>query len=142
VWVVLDTNVLVSGLLGLYTYPARLIDMVYIGRLQCVYDDRIMTEYRDVLSRPRFTQVISDKERKDLLGYLAHSGRHVVAGPLGKSTISAQDPDDVPFVEVAVAGSAKHIVTGNASHFSFFYSNQWGITVLSPRECYELMCSE
>lgn len=49
--IVLDTNVLVSGLLGVYTYPARMMDMVVLGRLKCVYDDRIMMEYREVLSR-------------------------------------------------------------------------------------------
>ncbi|MEF8943532.1 MAG: PIN domain-containing protein, partial [Desulfohalobiaceae bacterium] len=78
----LDTNVLVSGLLGVYSYPARVMDLVTIGRLQCAFDDRIMTEYKDVLSRPKFKQAISDRERRDILGYIAHSGIHVVAGPL------------------------------------------------------------
>jgi putative PIN family toxin of toxin-antitoxin system len=138
--IVLDTNVLVSGLLGVYTYPARMMDMVVLGRLKCVYDDRIMMEYREVLSRPKFRQVISDRERGDILGYLAHSGIHVVAAPLGREVQAAPDPADVPFVEVAVAGGADLIVTGNTQHFSFFADNERGIRVVSPRQCYNLIC--
>lgn len=136
---VIDTNVLVSGLLGLYTYPARVIDLVYIGRLRCVYDDRIMAEYQQVLSRPKFHQTISEKERRDLLSYFMRSGGYVLAEPLG-AALSAPDPDDVPFVEVAVAGRAEMIVTGNGAHFAFFGGNPWGVRVVSPRECYDLLC--
>ena len=32
---VIDTNVLVSGLLELYTYPAGVVDLAYISRLKC-----------------------------------------------------------------------------------------------------------
>lgn len=137
--VVIDTNVLISGLLSLYSYPARVIDLVYVGRFHCVYDDRIMTEYTEVLSRPRFKNVISDKERKNLLAYVVHSGIHVLAGPLEDKTFSAPDPDDMPFVEAAVAGQADCVITGNKKHFSFFINNPWTIKVLSPRECYDLI---
>lgn len=139
--IVLDTNVLVSGLLGLYSYPARIIDMICIGRLQCAYDDRIMTEYREVLSRPRFQTVISEKERQDILDYLARTGIHVVAAPLGKDATVAPDPDDLPFVEVALAAGAEFIVTGNVKHFSYVQDQTWGIRIVSPRDCYGLICT-
>ena len=138
--IVLDTNVLVSGLLGLYSYPARIIDMLTIGRLQCVYDDRIMAEYREMLSRPKFQSVISGKERQYILDYLAHAGLHVVAEPLGKVISAIPDPDDVIFVEVAVAGDAEFIITGNVKHFSYVEEQPWGIKIVSPRVCYELIC--
>ncbi len=66
---VLDANVLVSGLMGIFTYPARVVDMLYMGRFSCIFDDRIMAEYEEVLSRPRFAEAISEQERRDLLGY-------------------------------------------------------------------------
>lgn len=113
--------------------------MVILGRLQCAYDDRIMTEYREVLSRPKFRRAISDKERRDILARIAHSGMHVLASPLGKEVAAAPDPDDVPFVEVAVASGAQLIITGNADHFSFLADNEWGIKVVSPRQCYDLI---
>lgn len=138
---VIDTNILVSGLLGMYTPSARLIDMVYIGRIQCVYDDRILSEYKEVLAREKFKPVISEKERKDLLHYLSLSGIPVFCSPLEGYSNKAPDPFDLPFVEAAVAGHAECIITGNARHFSFFRNNPWQIEILSPRQCYTRICS-
>jgi putative PIN family toxin of toxin-antitoxin system len=140
--VVIDTNVLVSGLLGLYTHPARIVDLVYIGDLICIYDDRILHEYQEVLARPKFENIISTRERKDLLYYIALTGVHTLAGPLEKYTPMAPDPEDLPFVEAAVAARADAIVTGNHDHFSFFAENPWGIQILSPRQCYQRVCNK
>ena len=52
--IVLDTNVLVSGLLNPDGAPGRLLDLILGGRLQILYDDRILGEYSDVLARPQF----------------------------------------------------------------------------------------
>ena len=138
--VVIDTNVLVSGLLGVYSYPARIIDLVYSGRFQCVHDDRILMEYREVLSRPKFASAISKHERDDLIDFLERWGLHVLPGPLGPLADSAPDPFDLPFAEAAVAGQTKYIITGNTAHFDFFSDNRWGIRVLTPKDCHALVC--
>ena len=49
VWVV-DTNVLVSGLLSPFGPPGRIVDLLQAGGLRLAADDRIEAEYRDVLS--------------------------------------------------------------------------------------------
>jgi putative PIN family toxin of toxin-antitoxin system len=138
--VVIDTNVLVSGLLGVYSYPARIIDLVYSGRFQCVHDDRILMEYREVLARPKFANAISGRERDDLIDFLERWGLHVLPEPLGPMAGNAPDPFDIPFAEAAVAGQASCIITGNITHFDFFSSNQWGIRVLNPKDCHALVC--
>lgn len=138
--VVIDTNVLVSGLLGVYSYPARIIDLVYSGRFHCVHDDRILMEYREVLSRPKFASAISEHERDDLIDYLDRWGLHVLPGPIGPLAATAPDPFDLPFVEAAVAGQASYIITGNTTHFDFFSDNHWGIRVLTPKDCHALVC--
>ena len=138
--VVVDTNVLVSGLLGVYSYPARIIDLVYSGRFHCVHDDRILMEYREVLSRPKFASAISEHERDDLIDYLERWGLHVLPAPLGPLAANAPDPFDLPFAEAAVAGQASYIITGNTAHFDFFTGNQWGIRVLNPKDCHALVC--
>lgn len=51
---VLDTNVLISGLLNAHGFPGRLVDAVLSGTLRMTYDDRIEREYWEVLARPRF----------------------------------------------------------------------------------------
>ena len=53
VWV-LDTNVLVSGLLSPFGPPGRLVDALLARRLRLAFDDRIELEYREVLARSRF----------------------------------------------------------------------------------------
>ena len=50
--VVLDTNVLVSGLLSEHGPPGLIVDLVFAGELALVYDARLLAEYRDVLVRP------------------------------------------------------------------------------------------
>ena len=52
-WVI-DTNVVVSGLLNSNGPSARILNAVLDGRLRLTYDTRILAEYRDVLQRPRF----------------------------------------------------------------------------------------
>ena len=50
---VLDTNVVVSGLLVAGGFPGRLLDAVMTARLRLSCDDRVEAEYREVLARPR-----------------------------------------------------------------------------------------
>lgn len=110
--VVLDTNVLVSGLLNPHGSPGRIVDALLASQVRPLFDDRILREYREVLSRPKFGFDIEDVEY--FLDYLETEGEPVVAIPLD---LSLPDPDDIPFLEVASAGRADALVTGNEAHF-------------------------
>ena len=137
---VVDTNVLVSGLLTIHAPPARIVDQIFIGRIRCLYDDRILNDYRQVLARPKFSTVIAEQDREDLLDYLTRSGHAVLAEPLSGLSADLPDTDDLPFVEVAAAGRAELLITGNVSHFDFFRDNSWGVVVCTPRAAYERLC--
>ena len=50
----LDTNVLVSGLLSPFGPPGEIVRMVSSGAVVLCLDARIFAEYDDVLARPRF----------------------------------------------------------------------------------------
>ena len=110
--VVLDTNVVVSALLSPHRVPAQLLDLVLAGELGLLADDRIVAEYRAALQRPRFGFSAEDVDR--VLDAIAARAEAVVARPL---TVSLPDRDDLPFLEVAVAGHADVLVTGNLRHF-------------------------
>ena len=110
--IVLDTNVLVSGLLTPHGPPGRLVDLLLAGEVTLIYDDRILSEYHEVLERPRFDFDPGDVE--DVLELFATEGEAVTAPPLA---VELPDPDDLPFVEVATAGRADALVTGNRRHF-------------------------
>jgi predicted nucleic acid-binding protein len=52
--IVLDTSVLVSGLLNPFGTPADVVRMVVSGSVTLCVDARILLEYAEVLARPRF----------------------------------------------------------------------------------------
>lgn len=130
--IVLDTSVLVSALLTPHGAPARVLDALLAGKLRLAFDDRILDEYTEVLGRKRFGFAAEDV--KALLDFIRAEGLAVVAPPAG---VELPDPDDVMFVEVAIASGADAIVTGNKSHFPDGYYD--GIPVLSPVEVLSLL---
>ena len=110
--IVLDTNVLVSGLLNPGGAPGRIIDLILAGEITLLVDDRILDEYRTVLRRPKFG--FRAEDIADLMTFIEKESERVLASPSG---ISLSDRGDIPFLEAAVSGSAEALVTGNARHF-------------------------
>lgn len=131
--IVLDTNVLVSGLLNPDGAPGRLLDLILVGELQVLYDDRILAEYSDVLERPQFS--FTPDLTRAIVGYFRLFGESVTALPLPFETLP--DPDDNPFAEVAVSGNADMLVTGNQRYFARLKAH--GVVVLSPDALLEIL---
>ncbi|HEU0016709.1 MAG TPA: putative toxin-antitoxin system toxin component, PIN family [Longimicrobium sp.] len=125
--VVLDTNVVVSGLLSPGGPSGRILDLVAGGKLTVVYDDRIIGEYEEVLARPRLA--IPVEIAATLLALIERTGVLVPAAPLH---VPIPDVDDLPFLEVAAEGAAV-LITGNRRHFDEAASSV-GVTVVSPAE--------
>jgi putative PIN family toxin of toxin-antitoxin system len=125
---VLDTNVLVSGLLNPRGAPGRIQDALLAGTIAALFDDRIMAEYRDVLARPIFGFQRTDVE--SLLDYIESTEDPTTAPPL---SIVLPDPDDLPFLEVAAAGRADALVTGNVRHFKPLRGHH-SVTINTPAE--------
>lgn len=125
--VVLDTNVLVSGLLSPYGAPGALVQLLAIGDLQLCYNGRVLAEYREVFLRPVFP--FTQTQVEALLDQVKAGGLMVAArslpGPL-------PDPDDEVFLAVALAGAVQHLVTGNARHYPV--KSRQEVQVVSPAE--------
>ena len=109
--VVIDTNILVSALWSKSGAPARILSLIISGGLIPCYDYRILSEYRDVLSRPKFK--FTDSEINVLLDWIVENGRQVIAEPLN---VDFTDESDKKFYEVAKFCDAK-LITGNIKHF-------------------------
>ena len=110
--VVIDTNIIVSGLLSPYGKPADILRLLLSGEVIICYDARIISEYRDVLHRSRFG--FNRYKIEIILDYIENFGEIVTALPLKKSL---PDPDDNPFLEVAISGKVNFLVTGNKRHY-------------------------
>ena len=109
--VVVDSNVLVSALLSPGGKPAEVLRLLITGALQLCFDSRIVVEYEDVLSRPKFS--FDRTSCRDLMSVLLGNGISVAAEPLD---IPFADEDDKKFYEVAKQVNAK-LITGNLKHF-------------------------
>jgi putative PIN family toxin of toxin-antitoxin system len=130
---VLDTNVIVSGVLNPHGYPGRLVDAIIAGTLQLTLDDRILTEYREVLARSKFG--ISRAQLEAIFSLFLNQDL-VTPEPL---IIDLPDPDDLPFLGAAQPATDKTIVTGNAKHFP--KPKRRGTTILSPAQAWQKLCS-
>lgn len=134
---VVDTNVLVSGLLGCRSAPARVVEFLFLGRLAWLYDLRILGEYREVLSRPKFSHAIHPDDVEELGTLLERVGECVFPAPGAFPQAVSTDRDDLPFIEVALAGKADCIITGNMRHFAGAGTH---VRILTPAQCLELLC--
>ncbi len=125
--IVLDTNVLASGLLSPFGPPGEIVRMVSSGAVVLCLDARIFAEYDNVLARPRFG--LDPDSVAALLDYLDFRSEVVASEPLGHRL---PHPDDEPFLEVASACGADCLVTGNLAHFPL--DSRAGVPVLSPAQ--------
>ena len=128
--IVLDTNVLVAGLLSAHAAPARVLQSILAGEVSVCYDSRIVAEYRQVLARPKFA--FDQELTEDVIDWIEVSGELLIPPPL---SVSLPDPDDVMFLEVAVAANVDCLVTGNLRHFP--QRRRHGVSVLKPMQFVE-----
>lgn len=110
--IVLDTNVLVSGLLKGNSKPGIIVNLVASGRIRVAFDIRIINEYQLVLLRPKFG--FNQREVVALLKQIESEGMVVAPAPLD---LVLPDQADKPFIEVAAAVEGSILVTGNRRHF-------------------------
>ncbi len=125
--IVLDTNVLVSGLLNPYGAPGLIVGLVASGNVSLCFDARILAEYRAVLARPAFGFRTDHVDA--LLEQVRSCGIAVAGLPLASRL---PDHGDEPFLEVATAAEAEYLVTGNLRHYPARARGH--IKVLSPTE--------
>lgn len=122
--VVIDTNVLVSGLLSPYGPPGEIVRMISSGTLLLCFDARVFSEYSQVLRRPKFP--FHKDEVAALLEQIKSKGTVVAPEPLAERLV---DPHDEAFLEAAIAGKVRMLVTGNLKHYPAGFHQ---VKVVSP----------
>lgn len=123
---VVDTNVFVSGLINPLGPPGHVVDETYVRSFVLLYDDRIFGEYTEVFHRP---ELPIDADQADaLLGFIESEGEYVSGRP---TDVVLPDMTELPFLEVAIAGRADALITGNLKHFNPVHGSHH-VRVISP----------
>jgi putative PIN family toxin of toxin-antitoxin system len=127
---VIDTNVLISALRSRRGASFRLLSFLGDQYFQILLSPALLFEYESVAKRQAHELWAVPEKVEDVLDYLcAISAKPSIAYSWRPHL---PDPNDDMVLELAVAGNATHIATHNGSDFRG--ANQFGITILSPRE--------
>lgn len=115
---VIDTNVFVSACLKADTAPRRVLRLCLNGEVQALMGAALYNEYLDVLGRRALFSAcpLNEDERYQLFDAFISQCRWVSIYYLWRPNLA--DEGDNHLVELAVAGNASHIVTGNNKHFA------------------------
>lgn len=128
--VVLDTNVIVSGLLASDGIPAAILDLTLQSKVRAAFSQPTLAEMERILRRPRF-----DFEPRKVGSFLTlFKSRAKLVSPSRTLDVCRKDPSDNRFLECAEAAKAEFLITGNQAHFPPRYRN---IVVVSPRGFWE-----
>jgi len=128
--VVLDTNVLVSGLLCSDGPPARVLRIVRERRYTIVSSDYQIAEFIKVVGRRHLRKRIALEDAKVLIANIEGAG--VVLRNLPEIDLSP-DPNGNPILATALAGEADPIVTGDKRDLLFLKSVR-GIPIMTARD--------
>ena len=110
---VIDTNVVVSGLLSPFGNPPFLIlQLIRNFEIALFVSDDILSEYERVLNYKKFETKITRDEIKKVLHFL---GGGININPL-KSGIAFADETDRIFYDLAEL-SDSYLITGNLKHY-------------------------
>jgi putative PIN family toxin of toxin-antitoxin system len=110
---VIDTNVLLSGLLWRGA-PHALIEHVQAGTLAMVSSPVLLAELAEVIGRAKFDEILerSNTSRERSLAEMRQLAEVIVPPPLPQPV--CRDPDDDHLLACALAAQADLIVSGDA----------------------------
>ena len=129
---ILDTNVVISRVFWKGP-PVRVLEAWQAQRFRLVISVSILEEYRRVLAEmagERFSPVLHS-----ILGLIELHSEMVEPISLAKAVCN--DPDDVKFIEAAVAAAADYVVSGDTALLRL--KDHRGIRMVNPAEFLRLL---
>lgn len=113
---VIDTNVVVSGILNRAGVPAAVLRAAGL-RYDLVWTPAIAVECRRTLDLPRVQKRLQGREAqaRQVLAKLATIATMVPAELLGEVRVVKEDPDDDILFATALAAGARTVVSGDAA---------------------------
>jgi putative PIN family toxin of toxin-antitoxin system len=129
--VVLDTNVLVSGIF-FHGPPAAIVEAWFEGRFEVYATPKILEEYIRVLEEIRMLKVPRfERHWEEILLERCH-----LVPDTDQGARLPRDPSDAKFLDCAVRSGARYLVSGDKDLKSF--KVDLGFKVVSPRQFLKL----
>lgn len=129
---VVDTNVLVSGIISPKSSPAKIINYWRERKFVLVTSPKILQETKRVLNYPKIAKKYHLNKEKINELIREFSLFSEVCKPTKKISVIQQDPEDNKFLEAGISASADFIVSGD-SHLLNLREYQ-GIKILTAKE--------
>ncbi len=133
-YAVIDTNVLISAMLKFDSVPGNILQLTFGGVIIPVYNEEIINEYENVLSRDKFH--LDESIISTVIGEIKTIGIKISAE---NCDIELPDPKDKVFYEIVMEerkAEDAYLVTGNIRHFPT------APFIVTPREMLDIILSE
>lgn len=108
---VLDTNVLLSGIAYPASVPGKIIAAWRHGSVEVLLSSFILDELRRVLPRLAHRHRLTDAEIEDLVDILSIQAE--VIDPTDPTAPDLRDPQDLPILGTLLASRADYLITGD-----------------------------
>lgn len=131
IFCVVDTNVIVSALLKRTSIPGKVVQHILAGIVIPVFSKEILSEYKEVLSRKKFS--FSSKVIENVIKMIIKNGIELSGIQTEEKT---SDPKDMIFYEVTMDSRQTEntfLVTGNIKDFPI------KPFVVTPKEMMEII---
>jgi len=111
--VVVDASVLISAILKPGSVPERALTRTLVGPDTLIISNDVECEYREVILRQKFDRLVALEWRQQYLQRVIDLAQRVE--PIDP-VHDCRDPKDNKYLELAEAGSADLIVSGDRTH--------------------------
>lgn len=129
--IVLDTNTIISALFW-EGNPRRILNLVKGGQYKLITSHEIETELIRVLAYPKFA-LTSQEILPIITDYNTYSHKVNIAN---RVEIIKHDPTDNIFLDCAITGQAKYVISGD--HHLLDLKSHMDIQIVSPKEFLEI----
>lgn len=139
--VVVDTNVLVAGLIGGKGPNREVLRLCLLGELQPFLGNALYLEYQDLLNRDSI-QALCQQTSVSLMEFL--DGFTQVCTAIDARYLwrpNLKDEADNHVIELAIAARAAYIITNNVSDFAQAELKHLGYEVITPEQLLRLLRS-
>lgn len=131
--IIMDTNVLYSGLYSVRGASYFILRAIEKGKIKLILSTTLLFEYEDVLNRNKSVLGLSIREINTLLDNLCKLGYHQKIHFLWRPLLPDQKDDHI--LELAVGSETKTILTYNIKDFAGI--SKFGIRVITPKTLLE-----